>query len=72
MWHDTPWNMESATLANDDAETSKQSQTNGFFFEDTDFKPNCIDSEEYLGPHDWRKILRPIEDGNLKSQSARL
>ncbi|XP_063431372.1 mitogen-activated protein kinase kinase kinase 1-like isoform X2 [Mytilus trossulus] len=63
--------MESATLANDDAETSKQSQTNCFFFEDTDFKPNCIDSEEYLGPHDWRKILRPIEDGNLKSQSAR-
>lgn len=65
--------MASATTENGEVETKTPLDVTGCTREDASLHMEKDRSDEgYQGPHDWRKILRPIEDGNLKSLSARL
>lgn len=67
--------MASATTENGEVEINTPFHVTGCTREDHDAslpKEKDRSDEGYQGPHDWRKILRPIEDGNLKSPSARL
>lgn len=59
--------MASAAAAIDEVESSASGITN--VNGELSPKSKHKNAEEYQGPHEWRKILRPIDDVGIKSPS---